>query len=117
MRDGERDRITCGPGRDRAVLDSDDRILDARPTDQDGRCERVIRPRQPDAYLAAAGDIADCKAGAEITAGLLDGLPGTVAVLGDSVYENGTPDEFARFLQEDRERTAAQAQRVGIKPE
>ena len=28
-----------------------------------------------------------------------------------------TPEEFARFLQEDRERTAAQAKRVGIKPE
>ena len=28
-----------------------------------------------------------------------------------------TPEEFARFLQEDRERTATQAQRVGIKPE
>jgi tripartite-type tricarboxylate transporter receptor subunit TctC len=30
---------------------------------------------------------------------------------------SSTPEEFARFLQEDRERTAAQAQRVGIKPE
>ena len=29
MRDGERDRITCGRGRDRAVLDSADKILDA----------------------------------------------------------------------------------------
>jgi len=30
---------------------------------------------------------------------------------------SSTPEEFARFLHEDRERTAAQAQRVGIKPE
>ena len=99
MRDGERDRVTCGRGRDRAVLDSSDKILDARPTDPNGRCERVTRPPQPDAFLVAAGDIADCKPGAEITASLLDGLPGTVAVLGDSAYENGTPDEFARCYE------------------
>jgi tripartite-type tricarboxylate transporter receptor subunit TctC len=30
---------------------------------------------------------------------------------------SSTPEEFARFLQEDRERTAAQAQCVGIKPQ
>jgi tripartite-type tricarboxylate transporter receptor subunit TctC len=30
---------------------------------------------------------------------------------------SSTPEAFARFLQEDRERTAAQAERVGIKPE
>ena len=30
---------------------------------------------------------------------------------------SSTPEEFSRFLQEDRERTATQAQRVGIKPE
>ena len=99
MRDGERDRVTCGRGRDRAVLDSDDKILDARPTNPNGRCERVSRPSAPDAFLAAAGDIADCKPGAEITAGLLDGLPGTVAVLGDTAYQNGTPDEFARCYE------------------
>jgi hypothetical protein len=96
MRDGELDRVTCGRGRDLAVLDSADRILDARPTKPKGSCERVSRPSQPDAFLAAAGDIADCKAGAEITASLVDGLTGTVAILGDSVYENGTPGEFAR---------------------
>jgi tripartite-type tricarboxylate transporter receptor subunit TctC len=28
-----------------------------------------------------------------------------------------TPEEFARFLQVDRERTAEQARRVGIQPE
>ena len=82
MRDGERDRVTCGRGRDRAVLDSADRILDARPANPNGRCERCAQAAapQPDAFLAAAGDIADCKPGAEITASLLDGLPGTVAV-------------------------------------
>ena len=34
-----------------------------------------------------------------ITAGLVDGLPGTVAVLGDTAYQNGTPDEFARCYE------------------
>ena len=37
MRDGERDRVTCGRGRDRAVLDSADRILDARPANPNGQ--------------------------------------------------------------------------------
>ena len=102
MRDGERDRVTCGRGRDRAVLDSADKILDARRAKPNGRCEKVARPAappKPDAFLTAAGDIADCTPGTEITAGLLDGLTGTVATLGDTVYENGTPDEFARCYE------------------
>ena len=46
--------------------------------------------------LVAAGDIANCASqGDEITAALLDGIPGTVAALGDLAYENGTPAEFA----------------------
>jgi hypothetical protein len=56
-------------------------------------------PAKPDAFLAAAGDIADCTAGGAITASLVDALPGTVAVLGDAAYENGTPDEFARCYE------------------
>ena len=49
------------------------------------------------ATLLAAGDVASCSAsGDEATARLLDRLRGTVAVLGDSVYERGTDDEFAR---------------------
>ena len=40
------------------------------------RVTRPAAPPKPDAFLAAAGDIADCKPGAEITAGLLDGLTG-----------------------------------------
>ena len=102
LADGARDRVSCGPGRDTALLDAFDQIIGARPKDRDGNCERVTRPAAPsqsDAFLVAAGDIADCKPGAEITAGLLDGLPGTVAVLGDSAYENGTPDEFARCYE------------------
>jgi hypothetical protein len=49
------------------------------------------------AVLLAAGDVAACNSqGDEMTARLLDGLPGTVAVLGDAVYERGTHAEFAR---------------------
>jgi hypothetical protein len=101
MRGGGRDRVSCGRGRDRAVLDRRDRITDATAGRPDGSCERVRRPKvsreqEPDAFLIAAGDIADCSAGPEMTAQLVDGLAGTVAVLGDAVYERGTHDEFAR---------------------
>jgi Calcineurin-like phosphoesterase/RTX calcium-binding nonapeptide repeat (4 copies) len=103
LADGGRDRVSCGRGRDRAVLDVVDRIIDASPTDPEGSCEQVTRsgaaPAKPDAFLAAAGDIADCGAGAGITAGLLDGLAGTVAPLGDTAYSKGTPDEFARCYE------------------
>jgi hypothetical protein len=45
--------------------------------------------------LLAAGDIASCSSsGDEATADLLDTLSGTVATLGDNVYDNGTATEF-----------------------
>jgi acid phosphatase type 7 len=101
-----RDIVDCGPGRDRALVDRRDRVR---------RCERVKRksvpapkkgpvsPAAPDApfdpaqesQLVAAGDIADCTSGAEQTAKLLDRIPGVVATLGDTVYETGTPDNYA----------------------
>jgi hypothetical protein len=96
-RDGRRDRILCGPGRDRAVLDARDAIADARKAKPNGSCERVARSgAQPDAFLLAAGDIAECSAGAAITAALLDSLAGTVAALGDTAYPDGSADQFAR---------------------
>lgn len=50
-----------------------------------------------EAVLVAAGDVASCSSGGdEATARLLDGLPGTVAVLGDIAYGRGTDAEFAR---------------------
>ncbi len=50
----------------------------------------------PDASLLAAGDIAGCSnRGDEATAKLLDGLAGTIATLGDNVYESGTASEFS----------------------
>jgi acid phosphatase type 7 len=49
----------------------------------------------PAATLVAAGDIASCDSdGDERTAALVARIPGTVAVLGDSVYERGAPEEF-----------------------
>ena len=49
------------------------------------------------AMLIAAGDVASCDSdGDERTAALVERIRGTVAVLGDSVYERGTADEFAR---------------------
>ena len=45
----------------------------------------------------AAGDIASCRStGDEATATLVARTPGTVAVLGDAVYEQGTSADFAR---------------------
>lgn len=45
--------------------------------------------------LIAAGDIAVCgEDGAERTARLVDGIEGTVAVLGDNAYDHGTVNEY-----------------------
>lgn len=46
--------------------------------------------------LIAAGDIAQCSSNNdEATALLVDNIPGTVAVLGDNVYESGSATEYA----------------------
>ena len=46
--------------------------------------------------ILAAGDIGDCtRLSDDSTAMLLDTLQGIVVPLGDNVYENGTPDEYA----------------------
>jgi hypothetical protein len=50
----------------------------------------------PTPTVVAAGDIASCRSsGDEATAALVARIPGTVAVLGDAVYERGTATEFA----------------------
>jgi 3',5'-cyclic AMP phosphodiesterase CpdA len=50
----------------------------------------------PAPRLVAAGDVASCRSdGDEQTAALVERLPGTVAVLGDAVYEDGSDEEFA----------------------
>ena len=53
-RDGEVDRITCGPGNDRALLDNVDVITDATAESPNGSCETVQRKaRAPRAATAA----------------------------------------------------------------
>lgn len=42
-RDGEADRIDCGPGNDVARLDPVDVIVDATAENANGSCERVVR--------------------------------------------------------------------------
>jgi hypothetical protein len=50
----------------------------------------------PDAFvLVGAGDISDCgNNNDEMTAQLLDAIPGTVFTTGDNVYDDGTPEEY-----------------------
>jgi calcineurin-like phosphoesterase family protein/PASTA domain-containing protein len=57
-------------------------------------------PPPPPVTLLAAGDIAGCDWGEdEATAALLEAREGTVATLGDNVYEDGTPQEFANCYE------------------
>ena len=52
---------------------------------------------EPTRTLVAVGDIASCDVSAdEAVADLVARTPGTLALLGDTVYENGTTDEFGR---------------------
>jgi acid phosphatase type 7 len=52
-------------------------------------------PDEPAVTLIAVGDIASCTTtGDSATAKLVDGIPGTVAVLGDAVYPSGTASQF-----------------------
>jgi hypothetical protein len=57
----------------------------------------ILALAAPSAHVVAAGDVGDCRStGDEATARLLDRLPGTIALLGDSVYESGSPAEYRR---------------------
>jgi acid phosphatase type 7 len=51
------------------------------------------------AVLVGAGDVADCRdlGGAEATAKLLEKIPGTVMVVGDLAYPDGTKENFACY--------------------
>ncbi len=49
------------------------------------------------AMLIAAGDISECDSNAdEATARVVEGLPGTVAALGDLAYDSGSSSDFER---------------------
>jgi hypothetical protein len=64
----------------------------------------------PPPTLIAAGDIGSCDSrGDEATAALVARMPGTVAVLGDAVYERGTADEFRRCYSWGRFRARTRA--------
>lgn len=55
----------------------------------------VTSPAPSVAVLLAAGDIAQCSSGNdEATAAILDTIPGTVAVLGDNAYDDGSLVEY-----------------------
>lgn len=52
---------------------------------------------ESDPKVVGAGDIASCtSSGDEATANLLDGIPGTVLAIGDTVYEDATLAEYAQ---------------------
>ena len=54
-------------------------------------------PARPTATLLAVGDVASCNDDTdEQVAALVARTPGTVALLGDLVYDNGTAEEFDR---------------------
>jgi acid phosphatase type 7 len=62
----------------------------------------TVNPADPtaSATLLAAGDITTCTgSGDEATAALLDGLPGTIATVGDNAYPDGTADQFAQCYE------------------
>jgi hypothetical protein len=55
-----------------------------------------VTPAPTPAVLIAAGDISSCSNdNDEATAQLVEARPGTVAMLGDSAYDRGSPSEFA----------------------
>ena len=59
-----------------------------------GRVAAVVEATDP--VLVGAGDVAGCDSSKdEATGKLLDSIPGTVFIAGDSVYEKGTATEFA----------------------
>ncbi|MBA3585846.1 MAG: PKD domain-containing protein [Gemmatimonadetes bacterium] len=54
-----------------------------------------LTPSAGDPVLVGAGDIASCSSGGdEITAALLDAIPGTVFTAGDNAYANGTEAQY-----------------------
>lgn len=57
---------------------------------------KSAKPEEQTYVMVGAGDIASCKdpEGAQITAKLIEQIPGTVFALGDLAYEAGSPDNF-----------------------
>lgn len=64
----------------------------------EGAMSRFVLPSADDKapVIVGAGDIADCSniSGAEATAKLIEGIPGTVMAIGDLAYPDGTKENF-----------------------
>jgi hypothetical protein len=59
----------------------------------------LATPNPPQVFVGA-GDISSCSSNNdEATAALLDNIPGTVFLVGDNVYPNGTSSEFSNCYQ------------------
>ncbi len=72
--------------------DSDRAALYVTPTG-------LTTPNPPQVFVGA-GDISSCSSNNdEATAALLDNIPGTVFLVGDNVYPNGTSSEFSNCYQ------------------
>ena len=72
--------------------DSDRAALYVTPTG-------LTTPNPPQVFVGA-GDISSCSSNNdEATAALLDKIPGTVFLVGDNVYPNGTSSEFSNCYQ------------------
>lgn len=65
--------------------------------DRGGAGPRARAADETGVVLVGAGDIAYEGPGAEQTAKLLDRIPGGVFALGDNAYQEGSPEQFAKF--------------------
>jgi hypothetical protein len=71
-------------------------ITSSGPTETAAQTPEPTATEPTSHVLVGAGDIASCTTGGDAaTANLLDEIPGTVVVLGDSVYPDGTHGQFA----------------------
>jgi Ca2+-binding RTX toxin-like protein len=66
-RDGEVDRITCGPGNDRALLDNVDVITDATAAAPNGSCETVERKKPKQGKSSKSEDVQESPKEAGVT--------------------------------------------------
>jgi calcineurin-like phosphoesterase family protein len=74
-------------------------LLTAASVGAQVKSNAVADSNEDAAVLVGAGDVADCRdlAGAEATAKLLEKIPGTVMVVGDLAYPDGTKENFACY--------------------
>lgn len=74
--------------------------FDLVPVEAPVRFSTLPPPPAPSFTFVGAGDIGLCgSAGPELTAQLLDGIPGVVFTLGDNAYPDGRPENFQNCYQ------------------